>query len=94
MNNVSVRPFLESQQTLCYFKMYVTWRTALKFNKAILSSAAVEHLFSIDIFRSRRATLSDANFLKQMFMKGNHHHVETMEKPLIMISYAIRREKN
>jgi len=53
-----------------------------KFNTAIPSSAAVERQFSIgkDILRAKRATLSDANFEKQMFMKGNHHHIETMEK--------------
>jgi len=72
--------------------MYTTQRTVLKFNTAIPSSATVERLFSIvrDILRAKRATLSlseratlslsDANFEKWMFMKGNHHHVKTMEE--------------
>jgi len=52
------------------------------FNPAMTSSAAVECLFSIgkDILRAESATVSDANFEKLMFMKQNHHHVETMEK--------------
>ena len=63
--------------------MYITRRTVLKFDTAILSSAAVQRLFSIgrDISRSRTATLSDTNFEKPMFMKWNRRHVETMEKP-------------
>ena len=53
-----------------------------KFKIAIPSSAAVESLFSIgkDISTAKRATLSDINFEKLMFMKGNHHHVKTMEE--------------
>ena len=30
--------------------------------------------------KAKRATLSDANFEKLMFMKENDHHVETAEK--------------
>ena len=33
-----------------------------------------------DIFKAKRATLSDANFEKLAFMKENHHHIETAEK--------------
>ncbi|XP_042229523.1 uncharacterized protein LOC121871369 [Homarus americanus] len=53
-----------------------------KYNTAIPSSAAVECLFSIgkDVLRAKRATLSDGNFERLMFMKGNQHHVEAMEK--------------
>jgi len=53
----------------------------IKFNTSIPSSAAVERLFSIgkDILTAKRATLSDANFEKLMFMKGNQHHVSAME---------------
>ena len=50
-----------------------------KFNTAIPSSDAVERLLTTgkDILRAKIATLSDANFEKLMFMKGNDHHVET-----------------
>uniref|UniRef100_A0A0L8HTB3 HAT C-terminal dimerisation domain-containing protein n=1 Tax=Octopus bimaculoides TaxID=37653 RepID=A0A0L8HTB3_OCTBM len=53
-----------------------------KYNTAISSSAAVGCLFSIgqDILRAKKATLSDGNFEKLMFMKGNQHHVMVMEK--------------
>lgn len=53
-----------------------------KYNTAIPPSAAVEHLFSIceNILRANRATLSDGDFERLMFMKGNQHHVEAMEK--------------
>jgi hypothetical protein len=56
----------------------------LKYNTAIPSSAAVERLFSIgkDTLTAKRATLSDANFEKLMFMKGNQHHVAAMEAEL------------
>jgi len=38
-----------------------------------------KHIF--DILKAKRATLSDANFEKLMFMKEqNDHHVETMEQ--------------
>jgi hypothetical protein len=55
----------------------------IKYNTAIHSSAAVERLFSIgkDILTAKRANLaklSDANFEKLMFMKGNQHHVAAM----------------
>lgn len=52
----------------------------IKYNTAIPSSAAVERLFSIgkDILTAKRAKLSDANFEKLMFMKGNQHHVAAM----------------
>jgi len=45
----------------------------IKYHTTIPSSDAVEHLFSIgiDILRTKRSTLSDANFEKPMFMKGN-----------------------
>jgi len=41
-----------------------------------------KRLFSIgkDTLRAKRATLSDANSEKLMFMKWNHHHIQTMEK--------------
>ena len=50
-------------------------------NTAIPSSAAVERLFSIgkDILTAKRAKLSDANFERLMFMKGNQHHVAGMQ---------------
>ena len=53
----------------------------IKYNTAIPSSAAVERLFSIgkDILTSKRAKLSDANFERLMFMKGNQHHVAGMQ---------------
>jgi len=52
------------------------------FSKFNTASAAAERLFSIgkDRVSSKGASLSDANSEKLMFMKGNHHHVETMEK--------------
>ena len=52
------------------------------FSKFNTASAAAESLFSIgkDRVSSKKASLSDANFEKLMFMKGNHHHVKTMEK--------------
>ena len=47
----------------------------LKYNTSIPSSAAVERLFSAgkDIFRDKRANMSDTNFEKLMFMRGNCH---------------------
>ena len=56
----------------------------VKYNTAIPSSATVERLFSIgkDILTPKRATLSDENFEKLMFMKGNQHHVAAMEAEL------------
>jgi len=36
------------------------------------------HIF--DILKAKRATLSDANFEKLMFMKENDHHIKTMEQ--------------
>jgi hypothetical protein len=55
----------------------------IKYNTAIPSSAADEQLFFIgsDILTANRANLaklSDANFEKFMFMKGNQHRVATM----------------
>jgi hypothetical protein len=52
----------------------------IKYGTTIHSSATVEQLFSIgkDILTAKRAKLSDANFEKLMFMKGNQHHVATM----------------
>lgn len=49
----------------------------LKLNTAIPSSAAVERLFSLgrDILRDKRASLSDKNFERLMFLKGNNHIV-------------------
>ena len=58
----------------------------IKYNTAIPSSAAVERLFPIgrDILRAKRATLSNANFERLVFIKGNMHHqihhAEAMEK--------------
>ena len=54
----------------------------IKYNTAVPSSVAVERLFSIgkDILRAKRAVLSDGNFERLMFMKGNQHHVEALEK--------------
>ena len=53
----------------------------IKYNTAIPLSAAVERLFSIgkDILTAKRAKLSDANFKRLMFMKGNQHHVAGMQ---------------
>ena len=53
----------------------------IKYNTATPSSAAVECLFSIgkDILRAKRATLSDANFERLMFIKGYNHHLEEMK---------------
>ncbi|CAI9725698.1 XP_042229523.1uncharacterized protein LOC121871369 [Octopus vulgaris] len=53
-----------------------------KYNTAIPSSVAVERLFSIskNILRAKRATLSDDNFKRLMFIKGNQYHAEAMEK--------------
>ena len=47
----------------------------LKYNTSIPSSAAVERLFSggKDIHRDKRASLSDSNFEKLMFLRGNAH---------------------
>uniref|UniRef100_UPI00358FB577 uncharacterized protein n=1 Tax=Myxine glutinosa TaxID=7769 RepID=UPI00358FB577 len=54
-----------------------------KYNTAVPSSASVERLLSMgkDVIRSKRATLSDANFERLMFLKGNRHlqHAENME---------------
>uniref|UniRef100_A0A672F8K3 HAT C-terminal dimerisation domain-containing protein n=1 Tax=Salarias fasciatus TaxID=181472 RepID=A0A672F8K3_SALFA len=57
----------------------------IKYNTAIPSSAALELLFSIgkDILRAKRATLSEANFERLMFLKGNTHHLEEMEEWLV-----------
>ena len=54
----------------------------VKYNTSIPSSVAVERLFSTgkDILRAKRAALSDANFERLMFMKGNQHHAEATEK--------------
>jgi hypothetical protein len=45
------------------------------------SSAAVERFFSLgkDIFRAKRATLSDNIFDILMFMKGNSHHLASLD---------------
>ena len=53
----------------------------IRYNTAIPSSAAVERLFSNgkDILTAKRAKLSDANFERLMFMKGNQHHVAGMQ---------------
>lgn len=53
-----------------------------KYNTPIPSSAAVECFFSIgrDILRAKRASLSDGNFERLMFMKGNQHHIKEMKK--------------
>ena len=47
----------------------------IRYNTAIPSTAAVERLFFIgkDILTAKRAKLSDANFERLMFMKGNHN---------------------
>ena len=61
---------------------------SIKYNTAIPSSAAVERLFSVgkDILRAKRAALSDANFKRLMFMKGNHPLVEKMEKTFVELN--------
>lgn len=53
----------------------------LKYNTAVPSSAAVERLFSTakDIFKDKRASLSDDNFEKLVIMKGNQHHIVKMD---------------
>jgi hypothetical protein len=53
----------------------------IKFNTGIPSSAAVERLFSVgkDILTAKRANLSDDNFEKLMFMKGNQQHMGKMQ---------------
>ena len=55
-----------------------------KYNTAIPSSVAVEQLFFIgkDILTAKRAKLSDANFERLMFMKGNQHHAAGMQAGL------------
>jgi len=82
---------------LCDLKMYITWRSVLKLNPAIPSNAAVERLFlrRRNILRAKRATLSDANYEKQMFMKGNTITSRQLRKSRWRsrnewISYAIR----
>jgi hypothetical protein len=51
-----------------------------KYNTTTHLSAAIKRLFSIgkDILTAKRAKLSDANFEKLIFMKGNQHHVAAM----------------
>ena len=53
----------------------------IKYNTAIPSSAAVERLFcsAKDVLRAKRSTLSDQNFEKLLFMKGNQLLLADME---------------
>jgi hypothetical protein len=54
----------------------------VKYNTPVPSSASVERLFSIgkDIFRAKRASLSDENFEMLLFMKGNIHLIAALEQ--------------
>ena len=49
----------------------------VQYNTTIPSSAAVEQIFSIgkDVLKPKRASLSDKNFERLMFLKGNDHHM-------------------
>ena len=49
----------------------------VQYNTTIPSSAAVERIFSTgkDILKLKRASLSDKNFERLMFLKGNDHHM-------------------
>jgi hypothetical protein len=49
----------------------------VQYNTTIPSSAAVERIFSTgkDILKPKRASLSDKNFERLMFLKGNDHHM-------------------
>ena len=53
----------------------------IKYNTAIPSSAAVERLFcsAKGVLRAKRSTLSDQNFKKLLFMKGNQLLLADME---------------
>lgn len=61
------------------------------FTTAIPFSAAVERVLSIgkDIFRAKGVTLSEDNSERLMYMKGNQHHVETMEEVSWQDTYVI-----
>ena len=50
----------------------------MKFNTGVPSSASVERMFSMgkDVLRAKRATLSDANLKRLVFVKGNRHLAE------------------
>ena len=50
----------------------------MKFNTGVPSSASVERMFSMgkDVLRAKRATLSDANLERLVFVKGNRHLAE------------------
>ena len=49
----------------------------VQYNTTIPSSAAVERIFSTgkDILKPKRASLSDKNFERLMFLKENDHHM-------------------
>ncbi len=49
----------------------------VQYNTTIPSRAAVERIFSTgkDILKPKRASLSDKNFERLMFLKGNDHHM-------------------
>lgn len=49
-------------------------------NNPIPSSAVIEHFLSKvkDILMAMRTFLSDSNFERLMFMKGNQHHIKEM----------------
>jgi hypothetical protein len=49
----------------------------VQYNTTIPSSAAVERIFSTgkDILKPKRASLSDKNFERLMFLKGNDHYM-------------------
>ena len=55
----------------------------VQYNTTIPSSAAVERIFSTgkDIWKlkPKRASLSDKNFERLMFLKGNDHHMEDLK---------------
>ena len=59
----------------------------VQYNTTIPSSAAVEKIFSTgkDILKpkSKRASLSDKNFERLVFLKGNDHHIGGFEVKMV-----------
>ena len=52
----------------------------IRYNTAVPSSAAVERFFSQgkDILKAKRASLSDETFEMLMFLRGNKHHLKSI----------------
>ena len=52
----------------------------IRYNTAVPSSAAVERFFSQgkDILKAKRASLSDETFEMLMFLRGNKHHLNSV----------------